>query len=524
MRMRIRHGLSTATKFLAVVCSVLSSVGPAYAQYASAYEHYPFCNQDQIVHSQAELDLLRACIIFNGHLTIDANLKSAQISGIQIIRGNLTAVNQTQTESIIAPNLSYIDGALRVIGAPMLESVGIPNLAYLGSIHLENLPTLDSFNTSTKVLAANRPEAPEIVIRSTGIGNIDWLLYTFAAGVQIIDNPRMRNIRLPIKSADLLEIRNNGRDATVALENLVYCRDLYIKDGVGNLTLPRLYQTTGDVSLSNNTYSALELPALETVGIDFDAADPADRRFTNLTVDASPNLRTVSFPMLKIALSSLILNGSSNWKVLNGFPSLQQVSSLFVDGNFTTVEFPKLESQRSTSVYVKAEVSCNDFIKQEGIAHRNFTVLMCNEMIYNTTTDTLGPLSAGDEAQSSMPMGAKAGIAVGVASALGLVVSAAFYHCRRTGRRWLWIYPAHKNVSELSGDTFKAELGDDRMRPELSDGRSSPAELDDGTMRPELEGSGPIAELDGTPKLSPTTSQLLVFESTIPEIGEGSIR
>ncbi|KAF3927362.1 hypothetical protein ABW21_db0203888 [Orbilia brochopaga] len=521
--MRLRHGLSMATKLLTVVCLLFSSsFGPAYGQHA-------FCNEAKTVNSQAELDLIRACVTLNGDLTLGSNLKSAVITGIQIIRGNLNAVNQTDLKRIAAPNLSYIDGSLRVTDAPTLYTLDIPNLAYLGSIHLENLPMLESFNTSTQVYPSTTSTSTDIIVRSTGIDNINSILFKNSNVVQLVDNPRIANINLShVGVGSLLEIRNNGQDAFVSLNQLSYARSIILEGGIRDISLPALTRTLGDIILTNNTYSALEIPKLESLGQDF--GDHMPRLEAKLVIDgsSSPNLRTVAFPLLGMVMNNLtLIRGSSNWSGVQGFPVLKQVGQdISIDGNFTTIELPQLDRWYNTSLSVNAAVSCHDFVKQPGIAHKNFTKLVCNGMEFNTTADTGKSGSTGDGTQGAgMPMGVKAGIGVGVAGVIGLAISAAFYHCRRTGRRWLWTTPAHKNASELSGDVFKAEMDDDRMRPELSDGRNSPAELDDGTMnmRPELEGSGFIAELDGTPKLSPTTSQLEFFESTIPEIGQGLI-
>ncbi|KAJ6258864.1 Cell surface GPI-anchored protein [Drechslerella dactyloides] len=542
MRLRVKksiYGASivvTQTPLSHVVrLPLLSIIGPVYAQIA------PVCKGSRTLNSQAELDRLSACVTFEGHLTLGPDFTSAQISGIQTIRGNLTAVNQTKLESLIAPNLSYVDGALIVTDAPNLISLSIPNLAYLGSIYLEDLPALPFVNTKQQIYPASSQFSQDIVIQRTGLETIGWIQFKSVSNARIIDNPQMNLIYLSLVSCQgTLEVRNNSQHASVIFSELRNAGNILIQDGVEKIDMPGLMGLQGSMILSNNTYSTLEFPNLTNVGEQVE--DGGNYRYPyhfdmvpQIVIDSSMNhnLHNVSFPKLEWIYHHLIIKGSNSWTDLSGFPALQTVGrNITIDGDFTNIDFPQLKGWSNlTELTVNAPVSCNDFVHQKGIAHNNFTKLECNGVKYNTKTNTSGPASLGDgtdpeaEPERKMSDGAKAGVVVGVASAIGLAASAVLYYLRRNGCQWPWSHPPNRPISELpEAESSKAELYDDRMRPELGDGMPM-AELEDGRMRPELEGSSSfIAELDGTPKLSPTTSDLTVFESTIPEIGEGRIR
>ncbi|KAF3931993.1 hypothetical protein ABW20_dc0102966 [Dactylellina cionopaga] len=541
MRFRLQHSrLETTSKTLAFLYTLFLSIRTTCAQ-------DDICNppaQPRMVNSQAELDALSGCRTLYGDLNLGKDIVSARLNGIVALQGNLVAASSTNLRSLVAGNLSTISGNFSISDAPNLETLRMPLLAVLSSLSLERLPALKTLEFGSGVDSLGTDYSPELTIRSTGLESIDQINFRYVVNVEISDNPALSNIDLPLLNVTgNFDIRNNSRGTNVTLSKIEWINDLFIGENIKGFNAPKLEQINRNLVISSEELKSISFQNLTYVGsVDpskasqdfFDDGQQVETRalpgeLSKLQIVGSSNLTQVSFPNLTWITGGLVIQGSDNWKVINGFPILLYVGEdIIIRGNFSTVEFPNLQAAdvRSTVIINSPALNCEGFYNHTIKKTFYSTPLSCNGRMF----DLPGALTDRTPSQAAILWTAVGGGGPLICTALMLII----IYFRRKGHRLPWermsspepmseLPGQDRKKSELSGREIKAakkkftessdyngghisELEDQRFASEMEGQRFAPEleghgfthapELDGRRLAPELEGDIPHAELE----------------------------
>ncbi|KAK6355949.1 hypothetical protein TWF718_000326 [Orbilia javanica] len=451
----------------------------------------------QTVNSQSDLDALSNCVTLSGSINFGRDIVNATIRGIQTIRGALRIPYGANVQRLEAPNLSFVGGIMQVTGALNLTVLSMPSLANVGSLRLEYLPRLRSVEFSSQINSLGDDTAIQLVVWSTAIESLADIIYRKVESVQIIDNPNLFDINLPIGNiTGVFVVRDNGENTTVTLPYLESAGFVHMGDLVGEVSLPNLTSVETDVRITSRYLRSIELPNLVNIG--------KERVVTNtlkatLEVNRSPNLTAVSFPKLQWIATDLRINGSEGWTNLNGFPVLETVGKdIVIDGSFLDVDLPKLRagSQESTFWINSPQVGCAGLLEQSIFTEGDWkTNITCNGNTFDLSPEET---PTEDKSLSGEAIG---GIAVGVVAAVVVAFVILFVYLRRKGymQTLPWRRADIPKIPELEdgeggiqkGKLVEADAANSRATAELEDPKSR--------LAPELEGSSvPLAELEGT--------------------------
>ncbi|KAK6530945.1 hypothetical protein TWF281_007777 [Arthrobotrys megalospora] len=468
--------------------------------------------QNRTVNSQADLDALSDCVTLTGNLDFGSDIVNATINGIQTIRGSLTVPYSAKIQRLIAPDLSFIGGIIHIKGALNLTVLRMPSLANLGAIRFENLPVLRSVEFSSQVDSLGGNTAVQLSLWNTAIESLADVIYRNVESVQIVNNPNLFDINLPIRNiTGIFEIRYNGADSQPTRVTFPYLESAgYISMGsdVGEVNLPNLTHVDSTLEITSKNLTKIELPNLVTIGQERLVTGSNSLR-ASVEIYTSPNLETVSFPKLEWIKSYLRINGSEKWTNLNGFPVLETVGEgVIIDGSFTNVEFPQLRAGDSESTFFIASpaIDCGRLLEEPVFTKGDWkTNITCNGNAFDLTPDDN---NAGEKG-NKLSGGAIGGIAVGALAAVGVSLSILFICFRRKGYTAPWRKPLPPKIPELHDE--------EAVKVELGTGDEA-VELDNPKIAPELEGSIPLAELEGTGKVVSRAPKNAAKETTEPPV------
>ncbi|KAF3940488.1 hypothetical protein ABW19_dt0206330 [Dactylella cylindrospora] len=479
-----------------VSISLIRSVIVLQLLAASAiYAQENICDEEtRTANSQLDLDKLQPCVTLKGNLVLGPGLRTAALRGVQTIRGDLTSEGNENLEEIQAPNLSFIGGLLSITDSANFSALSMPSLANLGSLRLENLPGLQELQFGSQVDSPGEAAARQLVVINTGLESITEIIYRYAETVKIQDNPSLDNINLPlINVTSNLIIRNNQENTNLTLNRLEWANEVILGGLIGSLNTPRLKHVNGNLRLSDNTYTALSMPALTSVG----PSREAGKMEIELAISNSPQLQSVSFLNLQWVTDYLRINSTSpSWTVIDGFPVLQSVGrDTEIEGEFSKMDFPSLRSENPWSSFAAsgADLNCEELTAQTFIQQGGWVSVYCNNQNYFTA-------STVPEDNSGLSGSEIAGVVMGSVGAVLLALFAILFYLRWKGQ---WIFAKRKTARSKLGihdeGSSKIELHSESIA-ELQDTRYTP-ELDNSSRRfaPELDGDSIIAELDGTP-------------------------
>ncbi|KAK6500163.1 hypothetical protein TWF481_010515 [Arthrobotrys musiformis] len=453
------------------------------------------------INSQSELDALSSCVTLSGSINFGRDIVNATINGIQTIRGALRVTYGAKVQRLIAPDLSFVGGILQISGALNLTVLSMPSLANVGSLRFEYLPRLRTVEFSSQIDSLGDDTAIQLVVWDTAIESLADIIYRKVESVQIIENPNMVEVDLPIRNiTGVFVVRDNGNDTRVSLPYLGTVGYVHMGANVGEVNLPNLTAVETDVRITSDYLRRIELPGLVNIGTEKVATTT---RRASLEINRSKNLTAVSFPKLEWIMSDLRINGSEGWTELGGFPVLGSVGDdVVIDGDFENINLPNLRPGDGESRFWinSPQVDCAALLREpiftEGGWRTNVT---CNGGLYD-----LSPEEETKETKKSLSGGAIGGIAVGAVAAVGGALIL-FFVCFRRRRVDL------PKILELEdGGISKrkvAELPEAKPVAELEDPETSVA--------PELEGSIPLAELEASS--SPNQRRAPEHEVSIPK-------
>ncbi|EPS45193.1 hypothetical protein H072_848 [Dactylellina haptotyla CBS 200.50] len=348
--------------------------------------------EDRTVETQVELDRLSTCRTLNGDLILGLDLTNITIPGLQTIRGDFIA-HQGSCESISAPSLSFVGGLFYVGNAENLTTISMPSLATVGSFRLDTIPNLRTVDFSSQIDSIGDDPARSLVIWGTGLDSLAPIIYRNVQNVQINDNPDLKNITLQVQNVTggISFRRNGGPDgAKVSLDQLEWADSLLL-DGLNSISIPKLTHINNVLQITaNNSFDILEFPNLTSIGSSPDPIPGRTQGYLELTF--GEKLRRASFPKLQWITDYLQVRAGPVGAEpnLGAFPVLQTVGQ-YIDiiGNFTSIDFPKLQAQNAKSKVsiMSSDLNCTDFVSQEFFRAGNWsTPIECNGEIYNTTS------------------------------------------------------------------------------------------------------------------------------------------
>ncbi|KAK6337351.1 hypothetical protein TWF730_002753 [Orbilia blumenaviensis] len=483
---------------------------------ASVYSQSTACTAEiRTVNSQEDLDALSDCVTLTGSLDFGRDIVNATIKGIQTIRGALRIPYGAKIQRLEAPELSFVGGIMHLNGALNLTRLYMPSLANVGSLRFEYLPRLRKLEFSSQIDSLGDDTAIQLVVWDTAIESLGDIIYRKIESVQIIENPNMNDINLPIQDiTGIFVIRDNAPNTTVTLRNLQSAGYIHMGTYVEHINLPNLTSVETTVEIRSRDLKTLELPNLLSIGRERLSNDPPK---ASLEIIASSNLTDVSFPRLEWIMSYLRINGSETWTSLAGFPRLATVGDgVVVDGFFSNVDLPQFRAgdQDSTFWINSPALDCTRLLEQNMFTKGGWaTNITCNGNTFDTSPeDNMG--TGGDK--KPLSGGAIAGVSVGVIAAVGAGMSVLFVCFRKKGYTHTlpWNRTEPPKIPELEdgeGGTHKGKTGT-RRTAELEGQNTMRSELEgQKTVGPELEGSIPLAELEQpVPKRMPEHEALSV--------------
>lgn len=117
----------------------------------------PGCSGDIKVSGQSDLDSIKSCSSYQGTILIDSvAVASLQLSGVQMLKGDLLVSNNNALTSFSTGKLQAIDGTLKLSNNKILSKLDMSQLTALHSFEATVQPALSSISFPAGLSQADR--------------------------------------------------------------------------------------------------------------------------------------------------------------------------------------------------------------------------------------------------------------------------------------------------------------------------------------------------------------------------------
>ncbi|KAF2120565.1 hypothetical protein BDV96DRAFT_269680 [Lophiotrema nucula] len=432
----------------------------------------------------SDTGIFTKCSTWLGDVVIvTATPSELSLGPIEVIKGSLNIVNNSELSRLEAPDLRTIGGDMTLDTVQILDTVSFPQLSSVGKLLLNALPNLQAMGLDTGI------DVSKVDIQNTQIQSLE--LNVKAADQIIIANNRyITKINLGLTNiGKSLTMEANNPMIAIELPNLSWAYNITIRN-VSSISVPNLNYVNGSLGLYGTVMETFEAPSLSVLKGDFEAA-------------SNTELVNISMPSL-ISAGSVHLYNHTHLNTVD-FSQLGTIDKNFeiVDGNLTALMIPFLLRNVGGDVNITTAnktFHCDnlDNSKQNNVIQGNYE---CNGLHAESSTASSIPSStssSGSSLVSTLPPsaglsnGAKAGIGVGAgAGAVALIGVGALLLLRRRKRG-----PSKKSSvdwekPEIDGVVVKRE-----MIVELNSDQTGAAEMMTGDEAQELHAEHGMSEVD----------------------------
>lgn len=300
------------------------------------------------VQNQGDASALASCTTFTGSIAIaTGTTDNIALNGIQRITGSLIADNVTQITQISADSLVTISDTFGLNGLTILSTLNFPRLTNVETIDWVALPALQGLSFTTGVQTAS-----SVSIQNTQLNTLDGINLQVVDTFYIANNNYLDMINMQLGNITTsLTLEANGRNVSAIFPNLDWAYNMTFRN-VSAVSIPSLASLNGSMGFYSNEFMTVNAPNLTSVG-------------GSLSFVSSADLTNVSMPMLKTITGGFQIANNTEYKIVNGFNSLQTIGgALDFYGNFTSVTFPALENVRGAfNIQSSGDVSssCSTF-------------------------------------------------------------------------------------------------------------------------------------------------------------------
>lgn len=283
------------------------------------------CDKDWEIKSA---DATLSCDTVKGSVSVDSSVSgSLNIRGPKKITGDLIIKNATRLISIASTSITSIGGKFNLEDLESVQSIRFSSLDSINELTIIKAPQLRDLEFGTEGVT----KASNVRITNTNLDNLNSFKLSTVDSLTINDNPGMTTYESALTNITKeLVIRDNGAEMQISMTNLTKAGEIQIGNAK-SLKLPAL-MSAGSIKFEAN-------PQLES----FAAPNLTEVKnavaFTN-----NAKLSNVSFPVLKKVTGDLKIVNNTEIKVLDGFPVLESVETMFLGGSFEEINMPKLNS------------------------------------------------------------------------------------------------------------------------------------------------------------------------------------
>ena len=270
--------------------------------------------------STSDAQQIQDCQTYEGDVIIDPSASGQiAINGVQQITGDLSCNNATQLTAITSDQLNSIGGAFSLTGLTILSTLEFDSLTGVNRINWVGLPALQSLNFEQGVSRSN-----QVYISNTQLNNINGIELTAVGSIDINNNPYLTSVNVNDLSnvTTSLSFSANGRDLEISFPNLESAANLTFRN-VSKIQMPSLSTVAGSMGFYSDSFQSFSAPNLTQTG-------------GTLAFVDSPNLASVSFPLLTEIGGGFLIANNTDLTAITGFPKLKTiVGALDFAGTFS---------------------------------------------------------------------------------------------------------------------------------------------------------------------------------------------
>lgn len=150
------------------------------------------CQGDINVVTQHDLDQIRSCKTYSGSIRVDNSAANElKLTGIELLEGDLTVMNNDALQSFSMPRLQGINGQLKFSNNKLLSTIETKQLYAIRSLEVSVHPALNELK-----FPAGLSQAEKISILDTTCTKIEGLKMTSTKEVEISNNIYLKSLSL----------------------------------------------------------------------------------------------------------------------------------------------------------------------------------------------------------------------------------------------------------------------------------------------------------------------------------------
>ena len=271
------------------------------------------------VNSQADATGLANCKTVKGSVVVTKDVAGDfQLSGPQIITGDLKIEDNSKINNIASDTLEQIGGEFKISKTTQLNSINMRKLSQVNKL------TWQSIGNPTEMGIDQLNKVDEVTISDTKLRSIDAINVTSISSMNLDNNQFITKYEPAIKEIKKdLNIHANGLDMEVSFPNLVWALNLAVSD-VSKISFPSLAVVNGSARFDDNKFDSFSFPNLTST--------------TNgdISFVGNENMQNLTFPKLTKIGGGLLIANNTALEDIKDFPVLETVvGAIKLRGNFT---------------------------------------------------------------------------------------------------------------------------------------------------------------------------------------------
>jgi hypothetical protein len=271
-----------------------------------------------MVRSQADATHISACQDFLGTLYLKPSTDTDTISleGLQVV-GAVILMHSPHLRNISSSTLRTVVSNLVVSNVTSLQELHLPHLRTASSIEIRDVtsPLQVTFSKDVQVYDCS---FTGVAFPSGSLPEIGGI----TGRIQVMDNPGLRLVKLPIARILLISIRAHADSKfplQVEFPALKNCSDMNML-GVAQIKIPKLIRLD-NFNLESSQAPSISIPRLTKVR-------------QSLAISTNENLSSLSLPSMEYVGEHIYIYGNNMLKELS-LPKLSHVGkTLLTDGSF----------------------------------------------------------------------------------------------------------------------------------------------------------------------------------------------
>nr|CAG8442657.1 6638_t:CDS:2 [Entrophospora candida] len=287
------------------------------------------CSGGIQVRQSSDLNLLKNCKVFTGTIAISNvdDISDLIFNRLERLEGTLDINDNRLLRRVSFPNLTSVT-RIGIANQTTLTKIEFPFLKQADTLTFRQLAADVTFDSGLEFIN-------NIEISDTNIHELNGFNPKNVITISINNNPFLRELKLDsLLKVDSLYVASNRNDGfSFEAQNLQTVKDLVIEN-VTSLSLPSLVSSDSDIALSDNNFSKLSIPKLDSISGTF-------------AIKSNPELKKLDFPELKNMGGALIISENPKLLTIDGFPKLKRINGVMdITGSFSEFSMPELKEIR----------------------------------------------------------------------------------------------------------------------------------------------------------------------------------